>query len=530
MKKYFQNKKKWQRVLYTLCFFALCLIDWIKGSLNGRTQMTATNMTGIVIAIMIFSGQKIKTYIKSIYVIWIVVCIIAIPIGVCLTLSFYPYKGQVITAAFNIVLYGAILINLLIELIHLRQLNTLKVPLLVGWLAMLTLMLVSVNENIWPIWYAAVFGSFYITEFDKDTEESIMMSIPNGIILGFFIIQGAALLFRPYDVVRYSGLYINPNFNALFYLMSYSALLCKWYQLIKERKFRFLRVIVCALSSSMYGFCVYTGSKTAILGMLVVTVPFSVLMLRHCKNRILSFLRCWLLLGFIGILSVPIVYGAIRYLPTIHLHPLYFEGEYSPSRVQPGESRESSKYISFEWAMESNMGRYFYKFPKLREYFGTYLTIKVKAAELDDYSEQVYIFSEEEVAEGIDPVNMRLEISKYFFKRLNLIGHSNYYEGAPVYEGSREPHAHNVFIQMAFLYGIPAGILFIAMTMIYIPECIILIKSGEDYRACLISCFILAFVVFGFFEIDWMCGQLPFTLFFFLFRDVVRSPRLAREL
>lgn len=37
--------------------------DWAKLSLNGRTQMVATNMTGIVVAVIIFSSCKISVFI-----------------------------------------------------------------------------------------------------------------------------------------------------------------------------------------------------------------------------------------------------------------------------------------------------------------------------------------------------------------------------------------------------------------------------------------------------------------------------------
>lgn len=517
------NKRFQQRVFYTLCFFALCLIDWVKGSLNGRAQMVATNLTGIVLAIIIFSAFEFKSFIKPVFAIWLVICIVAVPVCIHTVFSAYPYKGQIITASLNIVVYGFIVIKILSELKRNKKFNGLNIPLFVGWLVMLVLMLFSINENIWPIWYAVVFGSFYMTEFDKNTEQSILRSISDGIILGFFAIQGIALLFRPYDFVRYTGLYINPNFNALFYLMSYSAFLCKWYVLKKESKHSLFRVILCLFSASMYGFCIYTGSKSAILAMLLVTIPFSVLMLRYSKRKALSFLGCWLVLGIVGIISIPIVYGAIRYMPTVHLHPLYFEGEYSTEKIQPGEPRDSEKYISFEYAMDINMGRFFYVLPKLKERAESLWTLKVHAAEPDDFAEPEYIFSDEEANLGINPVRMRQEIYRYYFERLNLVGHTNDYEGAPIDYTYTAPHAHNVFIQMAFLYGIPAGILFVLMVVAFVPGCISLMKADDDFNVCVIACFVIAFAVFGFFEIDWMCGQLPFTMFFLLFRYVVRK-------
>lgn len=523
MEKIIQNKRNQQRVLYTLCFFTLCLIDWVKGSLNGRAQMTATNMTGIVVAVMILSALNLKQFFKQVYAVWLVLNILAVPICIYMILSVYPYRGQVITATVNITIYGFIIIRIVLNLIKAKKVNGVRILVFVGWLVMLALMLFSVNENIWPIWFATIFGTFYLTEFDENADKNIYFSIPDGIILGFFTIQGIALLFRPYDIVRYSGLYVNPNFNALFYLMAYSAFLCKWYMLKNEKKYPVLRFLLCLFAASMYGFCIFTGSKSAILAMLIVTVLFSVLILRYFRKKAMAFVGCWLILGLVGILSVPIVYGAIRYMPTLHLHPLYFEGEYSIYKIQPGEPRDSEKYVSFENAMESNVGRVFYNIPKLIESLNSFMALNVHAAETEDFQKPEYIFSDEEANNGINPIRLRTEIYRYFFSRLNLIGHTNDYVGAPVDYTYTAPHAHNVFIQIAFLYGIPAGIMFIGMILSFVPECIGLMKAGEDYRVFLISSFVLAFVVFGFFEIDWMCGQLPFTMIFILFRDTIRK-------
>lgn len=512
------NQKKiiWQRVVYTLCFLFLSIVDWANGSLDGRTQMTATNLTGVVIAVIIFSAYRLNDFKKRVYVLWTCICLTMIPVGIHFAVKVIPYKGQVVTAGINIALYGFILIREFLGIIRYGEKKPMKIWFVIGWIIMLALMLVSVNENIWPLWFAGVFLSYYFVDFNFKNEDIIYISIIDGLIIGFFVLQGLALLFRPYDVARYAGIYVNPNFNALFYLVTYSALLCKWFYLKKQNKNAFFRIIVALLSGSMYGFCLFTGSKASLAAMFFVTIPFICLSLKYDDLKVLSFFKYWIVLGMVGVFSVPIVYNAIRYMPTIHLHPLYFEGEYSELKVLPGEPRDSEKYVSFSDAMMENAGRIFYMFPELG-------AMKVHAAELEDVSERKAIFTDDEILAGVDPIRLRTEIYKYYIEKLNFFGHTNDYEGALVYPYYTAPHAHNVFIQIAFLYGIPAGIMFVLMVLAYIPGCIYLLKSGEDFRVCVISCFVIAFVVFGFFEIDWMCGQLPFTMFFLLFRDVVRN-------
>lgn len=515
-------KFEWQRVLYTLCFFSLCIIDWMKGSLNGRIQMTATNISGIALGIIIVCLIGIKEFYHKAFIIWTIIYIICAPIGIYVVSNYIPYKGQVFSAAINIALYGYIWLKILLDIILQKKHPNVKPIVFSAWLIMLILMFVSINENIWPLWYALAFGAYYFIDCDSGKNKSLYVSAIDGIILGFFTLQGIALVFRPYDVPRYQGLYINPNFNALFYIMSYSAFLSKYYYYIYDNK-KFLRKIVILLSGSMFGFVIFTGSKAALVTMLIITFVYAIIYTKDQKHRILGSIKFSALLGVIGVACIPVIYLSIRWIPTIHLHPLYFEGEYSEYRVLPGEPSDSEKYISFEEAMEENAGRVFYMFPNIRSIYDSIFTMKVRAAGLNDTTEPQSIFSYEDIQAGISPLRLRYEIYKYYAEKFNLIGHRNDYQGAQIYPYYTADHAHNVFIQMTFLYGIPAGIFFIFMVFSYIPGCVKLIKNGEGEKVCTISCFIIGFVVFGLFEIDWMCGQLPFTMFFVLYRDIVRK-------
>ncbi len=53
---------------------------------------------------------------------------------------------------------------------------------------MLGLMLVSVNEAIWPAWFAVVFGAYYLAEFDNETKRYIYESLIDGIFVIAFMV------------------------------------------------------------------------------------------------------------------------------------------------------------------------------------------------------------------------------------------------------------------------------------------------------------------------------------------------------
>ena len=53
------------RIIYTICFIALCAIDQFSGSLTGRVQFVTTNLTGVVMAVIILSAYDIKSFKKT---------------------------------------------------------------------------------------------------------------------------------------------------------------------------------------------------------------------------------------------------------------------------------------------------------------------------------------------------------------------------------------------------------------------------------------------------------------------------------
>ena len=487
----------------------------------GRIQFVSTNCTGILVAVIILSGYKIKDFLKPVYAIWTGLIFVVVPLAVRFLMPYYPYKGQFISGMVNVCIYGYIVIRVLIKQICERKSNVHFIVFFI-WIAMLALMLVSRNEAIWPMWFGAMFGSFYLTEYDKDKKILIYKGLVDGIILGFFVIQGAALLFRPYDMVRYQGMYFNCNINALFYVTSFCALLCKLFILIKEGKPIILHVFTFLLAGSMFGFTILTGSRAALIALMAVFIPFLICAVKYSlkKVRAISFYIASLIV--IATISIPVTYLAVRYVPTIHLHPVFFMDEYNnPGKIHSGDPRDSEKYVTFDYMVNYCIsGRLYDILPKkMSEALESkFLVMQVYAADVEG-SDKEYLIEEGGDLSGF---NVRYQIHKWYFSKLNLFGHSNDEHGVPLVMGYTAPHAHNWWLQLTFNFGIPVGILLICGVVLYVKAFFSLLKSGNDFYACVLGCFITAFLVFGFFEVDYFLGQLPFTLFFLLFALVVQ--------
>ena len=223
------------RIIVTICFLALAVIDQCSGSL------------------IILSGYKFKDFLKPLYLVWAVLCVIGTPIAIILGMKYYPYKGQWISGVVNVCIYGFIVLRAVTSLIEKRKAGERNIRWLffVPWLSMIVLMMASPNESLWPLWFGAMFGSFYITDFDKDKLSKIYNGAVDGVIAGCFLIQGIALFFRPYDTPRYFGMYLNPNINSLLYVCAYCAFLCRWFLLRKNGAKLIFRILSGAFAAAM---------------------------------------------------------------------------------------------------------------------------------------------------------------------------------------------------------------------------------------------------------------------------------------
>ena len=507
------------RVFYCICFILLCIVNNIVGSQPGRVQFVAINCSGLVVAAIIFSAYKLKDFLKPIYAVWAVICLVAGAYAIYWGHGNYPYFGRWITAVLNVAVYGFIVIRIISGAIREKRVKPMKWVSLGLWVLMIVLMVVSPHESVWPLWFGVMFLSLYLTEFDKRHIDALLNGLMDGIIVGFVIVQGLAFLFRPYDIPRYLGFFANTNMNALFYVGTYAVLLTKWCLSVRNGGKFLEKALWAVFSCLMIGFVLLTGSRAALVAAILVSFVFLACMVCNTDKKVVTFFKYCVIIGALGFVSIPATYFTVRYLPTVHLHPIYFDGEWSESKVQPGESRDFGKYVSFKEYLGSNFGRilWFVDFENEEEPTEHEESKKVEEKEVIN---EVYLFELEEEA-ALSPIGIRWAIHKYYFLHLNMFGHSEKEAGVPYTKYETIPHAHNWILQMSFCYGIIAGILLLYMVVQYI---ILVVKAARahDYRLmCLVGCVITAFLAFGFFEVSWAVGQIQFLLFFMLYYFVV---------
>ena len=80
-------------------------------------------------------------------------------------------------------------------------------------------MILSVNRDNASGWYLVMYGGFYLIGVRGDDRRDFFHGLLNAIVLWFFAQQILAFGFRPYDYLRYKGMYVWETFNGLFYLI-----------------------------------------------------------------------------------------------------------------------------------------------------------------------------------------------------------------------------------------------------------------------------------------------------------------------
>lgn len=545
-----EKTEKWEmvakRIIYIVGFVCLVLIDAIMGSETGGVRHGMKNYTGVVLGLVILTAYRLKDFLKLPYLLWTVIFFIG-RAGILQWVETNYWEHMVLrvnTALWAAGVYGLVVIRMLYLYIAEREKPKMNWPMFAVWLFTMVWMVVVQPETTWQLSILLYFAPFYLTNFKEKDLNNLYTGLAEGIIIGFLIVQGWALMHRPFDSVefRYTGANLNSNINALFYCGVYSAVLCKWYQMKLRRRHVLLRIPIILLAGVVVSLTVFTGGRTALITELLITLFFLVFQaLARKRGKILEFLLDGVILCGVILLCFEPTFKLVRYLPAIVDEPRYVEGEDIEKKIQQGDSIDDEKYVEFEEMLEGDFGRILW-FLKSEEEENDEVSkmdfnllwllgpaLKVEASSW----EEVYWYPEDTIymepgcdsrhpillpEEYGDPVKVRMAIWQYYFKELNLTGVHEETEGPWITSGFQSIHAHNFFLQMAYEFGWPVGVLLIFLSIQLYNKALFGIgerKSGAWYYRLFVtlSC-ATVMVAFGMLEVSWVFGYLSFTMFF----------------
>lgn len=522
-------RKKWTKKMtsekkhilwYALCFALLGLIDQRRGSAVGTLQMFYANLTGIVVGMLLMPSMKREFGHTKFFRIWTSICIPGVIFGCIAGGKFWRYPGQWYTAVINVAVIGYLILYIVWNRKNNEAQNRLNRGCFFVVMSMLIMMQLSVHEVLWPIWFACLFGSFYLIGIPKEKEVLFIKGMLLGIIIWFFVQQTIAFGFRPYDYVRYRGLYSGETQNGLFYMVVFCAFTGIWLLLKKRKAKLFLRILCFLFSAVSVGFQLLTGGRASLLGLVAAAtlayMMYDIIICNSFKHWIVQ----EIILGICVVLLMPVVYGGVRYFPTVLHHPIWFEGEYNEeTSVHSYDPWDSDRYISFDEVMGTNIVRILRIFGiELFRQDGTVsiktpMSVTAYAAVLGEPGSSP---ENPFCVEGMNfdnSVSSRKIIFYYYVTRLNIVGHSKDAAGFYAEDGNFYGHAHNMFLQIAYDYGIFAGILFLFWNL----WCLTRLLLRKDVWGIICSTFLVAILVFGCAEMAITTGQITMALLFVIY-------------
>lgn len=507
--------------LYILCFMALNLIELLRASQRGDVWYVAVNCMGLVAMVIVCSAYPLREFCTAAGGIYTLLCAVAMAV---IYMHWRQHIGeynlwQMETAIMNVWWIGIIAGYLFKKVIREKT-----VPLRPGvsgwlWIAMSMLMIASVSGRWWPLWYLLMFGSFYLTRYRPEDAKALWDGMIDGTILSFFCIQIYAYGFRPYDEVRYKGAFGNCNMTALYYLIVYVMCLYKLHILESRKAHKGWKLFYLTGAGGLLSFQIFTMGRTAWVTSVAVTILYGIFVVRKIWKKKWRQVLCR---GAALILAVAFtflpVYYTIRWLPTILHYRVWYEGEYSIDKVHSFDPPDSDKYVSLEEAVEAIFGRVWETFKGFS--FHSPLMMCVYAAEPEGKKvEMVDLPWLDEALRG------RVTIYKAYWEDLTWYGHGTqdgyYYLGD---EGYHSWHAQNLWLQIAYYYGIPAGIILVALTFALLRRGYVRMQREPAPHAIVPFFMCVLCFAFGLMEVVWNPGQLIMFLIFF-----VQHPQMGRE-
>lgn len=499
---------------YILGALLLGLMDQRRGSARGMTQMIFANLIGLPVLLFAIPSMK-KEFLQSKLgktAAGILAGLFLLLVGI---FKILPVSwGLWNSAAFSFCCIAFMAVYLFYERRDIRNFFSVTGTGYGMILTGLLLMLISVNKTTWPGLYLLLFGCFYLIGIREDFRERFVRDLMIGFLFWFLIQQGLAFLFRPYDYFRYRGMYLGETQNGLFYMIVFCACLGLWIFCRTKGK---RRTGLFVLAAACVALVVLTGGKSSLLGCVMGAVTGLAGYDLFVRKSLKHWIPQGIALALCAIVLFPVMYGCIRYIPTVLHHPVWFDGEYNEDRsVRSFDPWDSERYVTFEKCVNKNLGRMLkvvgisLSIEEGKLHIQTPFSLKSDAAEPGSSAENPYLTGKETKASdgAVDPA--RIAIWRYFIKHLNWRGH----QGLIFYYREDVPfgNAHNMFLHAAVLYGIVPGILFLTWN----AYCLVRILKRRDLTGVICAMLLVAIFSYGMFEQAITTGQITLSLIFIL--------------
>lgn len=400
-------------------------------------------------------------------------------------------------------------------------------PIAVCFLLSCVLMIVNRHGKNWPLGMAVTCLLFYLVSYTEAEKQQLMHNFMNGIIVNFLWMWAMCLCFRPYHYHRFNRypMYFHTVASTGIYLVMVEAVvLARMLVKIKNSgtiwrgpwKEWLLQAVV-------FGYTALSVARTslvAIAGLIFMLLVAVAIVYRPRFRKYLFALGAGI--GSV-ILMFPVVYTLTRCVPAVVNRPVQLVGrEQFSEAIVEGEKPDSSRYMNVEALFQLWGNRLItpeMSPDKLYSFDAGGMTLAQLGtfASAGDAALSETGESEKNVTLLDNVSNGRFSIYLEYLRHLNWNGH----EIMGVVNGDVEAmHAHNSFIQNAYDFGIPAGLLYLGAVFGMFGRSVYLIWRGRDRSEMqfMVLVMLAAFILVSMFEYTAnQCLPLGFASFFVLF-------------
>lgn len=505
-----------QTVSFALLFYALC--QYVNAD-REYYHYTNTRWMLIFLGIAVLMIQSEKELFNIINYLWLGIgFIIAVIYCGNVTGEQELYLAKLSAAV--VLIWGLVVIQLIMYIPHAYKDIWKKTDklLLTIWLLFEIFVFANRFEKTWPLTATLPFVAILLYNLSASQKSRLLKNFTNGILLSFGMTTAFCLLHRPFHywmLYRYNGIFHTVACTGMYLSVVFAAAVGKLYGKLKygtdiiKNCWRELFLI-----ASVVSFILFTMSRTAIL---TVMINFILVLLisfyANRKNVQMAVKECGILLGAV-LMTFPLMFSALRMIPAVSNEPIRYDLEFQDKdfMIYKDEPIDSAKYMTIERYFEVFFGRF------QADGQATAASENLLAYNANNIMPAIMKAAQDssQSADDSDISNGRFDIFREYFKNLKLSGHETM-----AVEEKDYAHAHNSYIQIAYDFGIIAGILFLVLCAYMLIRSIQLyIKQGVKHGIYIVPFSLI--VSFGVVSVtEWAFHPCIPSGFAFLFMNMI---------
>lgn len=485
-----------QTVCFGLLFYALC--QYVNADRN-YYHYTNTRWMLIFLAIAFLMNYNERQLVNKFSAIWLFLGFVG-SVFYCRTVRADANKLVLARLTCGVVVsWGLLVLNIMFSMVRMRTVifhdagkriarqireHRQQTVLIVLWVIFSLLMYVNRFEKVWVFTATLPFVAYLFVPNTFLMECRFLKNFSNGVLLSFALVTVFCFAHRPHHYwiyYRYGGIFHTVACTGMYLAVVFAVAVAKLYGKLKNRKNILLHCrFEYFVTACVAGFILLTMSRTAFLTVTVILLAVVILAAVVYRKRIPRVLSELGVLAAVCLLSFPMVYTSVRTIPAVVNDPVYYDIEMQNEVISlyKGDPIHSDKYMTVRRFFATLFGRFQTSGQEGGEASAGFAgdlcwretgALAYTGADLAGLG--VYQFSggsdgetDSDEEDGNDISNGRFKIFGDYVKEIGFRGHPKM--GPEDENGDEYSHAHNSYLQVAYNFGLVAGILFLVLCVL----------------------------------------------------------------